>query len=242
MHRLRHLDLGGAGLDDGALWPHRAVGPDMEFSYIAQHASAHEVNGFAQAVFRGALVAHLGAEFFLFGQFTQDTSLFHCVGERFLHINMLAHTHSHGGGDSMRVIGSGNHHCIDALVEFFEHLAEIVELLGLGEPGGFAVQMVVVDVAEGDHIAGVASLVDIAGTLATHADTGDPDLLKWRLVGLCCAGKPASHPKAGAQHRAARHEFTPVYPSCHRTFLPILDQFLERNPQEHPCETALLPV
>ena len=116
MDGLGHFDFWGARFHGGTLWPHGAVGPDMEFFDIAQNTRVNQFNGFAQAAFGCALIAHLGAEFFLFGQFAKNAGFFHGVGERLLNINMLAHAHCHGSGRGVGVVGSGNDDGVDAFV------------------------------------------------------------------------------------------------------------------------------
>ena len=94
------------------------------------------------------------------------------------------------------MVGRAHGHGIDALAHLVEHLSEVVELLGLLEAvlaGG--VELAVVDVADGDHVARAAGVVGIALALALDADAGHGDFFVGRAagLGLRTAGYPIAH-------------------------------------------------
>ena len=99
------------------------------------------------------------------------------MGERLLHVGVLAHGHGGDGGHAVAVVGSGNRDGIDLILHFLQQFPEVLVLLGLGELLGLPVHCIAVDIAEGNDLASLAGgVVGIAAALATGTDTGHADL------------------------------------------------------------------
>src|SRR5262249_46789392 len=75
----------------------------------------------------------------------------------------------------------------DFLAHFVEHLAEIEVAFGVGEFLVLLVETCFVNVADGDDIAELAGVADVAVALAANADAGKADLLAWRV--RCARGR-----------------------------------------------------
>ena len=77
-------------------------------------------------------------------------------------------------------------------------------------------EAVVVDVADGDDVAEVAGLVDVAGALAADADAGDVQplvgLLDLQFLG---PGHPAGHPEPDAGQGRVLEEVTAIGAKSH---------------------------
>ena len=98
--------------------------------------------------------------------------------QRLLAVDVLAHLHGHDGGRGVRVVGRADRHGVDLLAHLVEHLAVVdVTFWPSGTSRACRLASVLVDVAEGDDVAEVAGLVDVAGALAADADAGDVQLL-----------------------------------------------------------------
>ena len=138
------------------------------------------------------------ATFFSRGHLGHQPGLVDRVRQRLLAEAVLAHPHGHQRGRGVGVVGRADGHRVDALAHLVEHLAEVGVALGLGKPllAG-VVQRAFVDVADGDHVAGVAGVARIARALAANADAGHGD----RSLGdlLSCGANAAGHPKANAR-------------------------------------------
>ena len=76
-------------------------------------------------------------------------------------------------GQGVAVVGGADGHGVDVPGHLVVHLAEVVELLGRRELLGLLVERPLVDVAEGDDLAELARLVDVAAPLAADADAGE---------------------------------------------------------------------
>jgi hypothetical protein len=116
---------------------------------------------------------------------------------------MFAHPHRHGAGHGVRVVGRADRDGIDALAHLVEHLAIIVVPLGIGIFLGRLVEGLVVDVADGDHVARLAGVARVALALASHADAGEVDLFVGRLafLRLRAAGDPESRARHGGREQ-----------------------------------------
>src|SRR5262249_302468 len=106
------------------------------------------------------------------------------------------------------------------VAELLEHLAEVVELLQVGELGGelggLLVEVVVVDVAHGDDVAELGDVVGVAVPLAADADAGAVELLLGRLaVGRPGGAAGGPEADAGGQGRGFLQELTTVLLTTH---------------------------
>ncbi len=78
-----------------------------------------------------ALVAHLRGDFVLGGHFGQLPRLGDVVAQRLLAVDALAQLHGDHRRQGVMMVGGGDEHGVDLLAELVEHLAVIVEALGL---------------------------------------------------------------------------------------------------------------
>ena len=79
-----------------------------------------------------ALVAHLRDDLVLPGGLGHGAAFGDRVGQRLLAVDVLALLHGRDGRDRVVMVGRGDHHGVDPLVQLVEHLAEVAEPLGLG--------------------------------------------------------------------------------------------------------------
>jgi hypothetical protein len=107
------------------------------------------------------------------------------MSQGLLAVDVLAELQGHHRDDRVEVIGRGDHHRVDVLL-LFEHSAEIDVGLGAGERFEGALEVVLLDVAEGHDVFG-GETADVARAHAADADAGNVELFARR--GL-----------AGAQH------------------------------------------
>ena len=84
------------------------------------------------------------------------------------------------------MIGGADDDRVDLAVHLIKHLAEIFELLGLGESFEGLCRVAVVNVAQGDDVL-VGHAIDVGGAATTDADCSDVQL----LVGLGRICRPA---------------------------------------------------
>ncbi len=123
----------------------------------------------------------------------------HVVGQRLLRVDVLADLDRHHGGDGVGVIGRGDGDGVDLLAHLVEHLAEVGELSGLGVLGGFGVEALLVDVADGDEVGVLGGLLAVAVAFAADADAGEVDPLVGGFAGKFVGpGLAAGNPNAGA--------------------------------------------
>jgi len=90
---------------------------------------------------------------------------------------MLAHAHRLVGGDGVAVIGRADRDGVDLIAHLVEHFAEVMKLLRAREAGGAGREVLVVNVADGDHIAVLARVFGIARALARDADRRELNFL-----------------------------------------------------------------
>ena len=121
-------------------WAAPAVGPaaavpDVDFLDLAQRAVADQFQRPAERAAVGALVAHRRGDLVLAGQLAQGPRLVDRAGQRLFAEDVLAGLDGRGRDDRMGVVGRGDDHRVD-LLHLVEHLAEVVERLGLSlRPG-----------------------------------------------------------------------------------------------------------
>src|SRR5262249_9761899 len=160
------------------------------------------------------LVAHLRADVVLLGEHAHLPRFPHRVAERLLAVDVLAHPDGLDAGRGVHVVGRADGYRVDLVAELLEHLAVVVERLGLGEALLLLGERMVVDVAESDDGAEVAGLIDVAGALAADADAGELQLAVG-LVGSAGggergAGEPVAWPgESRGLQKVAAVESTP---------------------------------
>ena len=148
----------------------------MQFGDVADDSGLDHFDRATQAAAGAALVAHLGGQFSVASQLPQNTGFMDRLGERLLTVDVLAQAHGRGGGDAVDVVGCGDGHCVDRFADLVEHLPEVLELLGLRVLLPLLGERVPIDVAQAnDGAAAARSVVGVARTLASHADTTDLD-------------------------------------------------------------------
>ena len=200
----------GACSDLWRLWPNGPVCPHMNFLHLADGPGADNFNSLTQAIFCGTLVAHLGADLLFPGKFPENTGFLDRMGKWLLHIYMFAHAHGHGGGGGMCVIRSADHHAINILAHFLEHLAEIVVLFRLGELLTLLAKGIVIHIADGNHIAELSCLINVTATLATHTHAGEAQAFQCR--GFCgCCGNATSKPETCAGNGRVLNKTTTIH-------------------------------
>ena len=123
------------------------------------------------------LVAELGDHFVFAGSLHQRTDFLDAVRQRLFTINMLAMLHGLQGDDRMRVIGRADDYRVDLLVHLVEHDAKVLEPPGLGILRELLGGVVIVHVAQRDHVLAFArDGVNVGASLAADADAGHVEL------------------------------------------------------------------
>src|SRR6185503_17793795 len=169
--------VGALGAVD-ALRPDRAVGPDVNFLDPADQAGMNDFDGAAQAGLGAALVAHLGGELLLGGELSEDAGLVDGLHQGLLAVDVLAELHRGACDDAVAVVGGGDGDGVDLVAHLVEHFAKIFEGFGVGVLLGRELEVVGIDVAQGDDLAaGLGRVFNVGGALAGAADGGDADLL-----------------------------------------------------------------
>ncbi len=143
----------------------------------------------AQAVGSRALIAHLRGDLHLLGRLAHVPGLGDRVRQRLLAVDVLAHVHRHQAGRRVRVVRRADGDGVDLLAHLVEHLAVVevrfrvvlslprprLDLFGVAQVFQGVVEMVLVDVADGDNVAEFAGLGNVAVALAADADAGNAD-------------------------------------------------------------------
>ena len=148
-----------------------------------------------------ALVSHLSHDLRIGErQISQRPRFVHRVGQRLLHVDVLAALHRSFGHDGVQMIRSCDDDTIDVLL-LVQHLAEIgvarglVEFLFEGDAFGPVALLIVlellgdlalrkseIDVREGDEILRLGQLQSVLGSHATNADYREVHGVAGRLV------------------------------------------------------------
>ena len=76
------------------------------------------------------LSSHLGADFLFSGNFLHNASFANVVSQRLFAVAVKPHLHSHHSRGGVSVVWRGNQNGVEVF-DFFEHLAEVRELLRL---------------------------------------------------------------------------------------------------------------
>ena len=133
-----------------------------------------------------ALVAHLRQDLLLPGGLGQGIALGDVVGQRLLAEDVLAVVDRADGGRGVVVIGRGDQHHVEVLVALVEHLAVVVEDLGLGRVLDAVLHhlgdVLLVHVDQGDEVLAQGAAHAVAAH-ARRADHGHAQLVARRLLG-----------------------------------------------------------
>ena len=128
------------------------VAGQVRFGHVADCAVGDPFPDQAHVLGGVALVAYLCDYLVLDGGLAKGADLGHRVRQGLLAIHVLAALDRIHAGHRMRVVRRADDYRVDLLVELVEHLAEVGELLGLGEllesPSG----AIGVDVAQADDV------------------------------------------------------------------------------------------
>ena len=73
------MGTGWSGGNFRSLWPNRPVGPNMNFFNLTDNACTNDFYCFAETVFSGTLITHLGADLLFNSKFTKNASFFYGV-------------------------------------------------------------------------------------------------------------------------------------------------------------------
>ena len=153
-----------------------------------------------------ALVAHLRENLLLPGGLGQGIALGDVVGQWLLAEDMLAVVDGADGGRSVVVIGRGDQHHVEVLVALVEHLAIVVENLGLGRLLDTILHnlgdVLLVHIDHGDKVLAEGAAHAIAAH-ARHADHGHAQLVGRRRLGQHegAAGDARQHSDTGRSRR-----------------------------------------
>src|SRR6476620_2908353 len=99
----------------------------------------------------------------------------------------------------MAMIGRADSNGVDRLLHLLKHFAEIVVLLRVRPAGCGQSKVLVIDVANRDHIARAAGVLRIARSLAADADASELNLFVRRAA--LTRGDSAEGPITGANDR-----------------------------------------
>lgn len=106
--------------------------PSGEFGELIAESEIDHFGEGVDAATGMALVPHLGDDpKFFFGPH-QDFRFLEGAGEGLLDVDVLAERHRLNGGGEVGVVGGADRDGIDVLTHLIEHLAEIMEALGIG--------------------------------------------------------------------------------------------------------------
>src|ERR1700757_3674483 len=104
----------------------------MDFADVSDFAVPDHFGALASAFVRIALVPHLCGDFAFLGSLLQRSTFPDGMGQRLLHIDMLAMLHGEDGGRSMHMIGDTNDYRVDVAALLLDHFAEIFEPRNVG--------------------------------------------------------------------------------------------------------------
>ena len=163
-----------------SLGPMGTVGPNVEFQRFADHTGLDDLNSAAQPGGGAALIAHLCGQFIFPGQLPHHTRFVDGLNERLLAKRVFAHLHRSDRCDAMVVVRCRNCYRINVFADFIEHFAIIFELLEIwkfcGELFGFAIEGVLIHVADGHDVAAApGGVTAVHVSFSTDADASDVD-------------------------------------------------------------------
>ena len=99
--------------------------------HLADEAGIVPFLKLAHAVAGCALVAHLGHHFVAFGGLGEGAGFVDIVGERLLHVDVLAQLHGGQGNHGVVVVGRGHRYGIEILALLIEQLPPVLIVPGL---------------------------------------------------------------------------------------------------------------
>ncbi|MCR4415328.1 MAG: hypothetical protein NUV77_23190 [Thermoguttaceae bacterium] len=148
---------------------------------------------------RVPLVAQLRDDVVLFGGLHQRAALVDRMGQGFLAIDVFAAPDGRHGGHGVEVVGRGHHHGVDLLLHRVEHLAEVLELRGVGPAPERVRGAPGIDIAQGHDVL-ATDRVQVAGPHAPDANARDVQLLvggRLAALGHGVAGHDRRHGHGG---------------------------------------------
>ena len=162
--------------------PGRAIGPDVQFRDVSEHAGANDLDARPGGVRRHALRTHLRRQLFFSGKTRHATCLVDAPGEGLLAIHVFAQLHGRQANGSVHMVGDAHDHGVDLRVHRVEHPAVIAESLCPGEASEGVCCALVIHVAERDDVF-VGQLVEVRSALTAATDDGQiqPFVRAWLL-------------------------------------------------------------
>ena len=189
VHRLGNAHvLFGTG---ESLGPDGTVGEGVHTAHLADLTVPDPFADLADALARGALVAHLGGYLVLGGEFGEQPGLVDGMGQGLFDVNVLAGGDCFGGDDGVRVVGRGYHHGIGRFEQLLVHLAVVVILLGRGITLENVVGIFPVHVAQSDDILALEAFQH-RGAASADADAQDIEF----VAGCRCMSEILSQDRA----------------------------------------------
>ena len=185
----------------------------MHFTDFADQSGGDPLGHLTDAFAGVALIAHLGHDIVLMGGLGEDARFEDGMGDRLLHVDVLAAAHAFHRDVGVRMVGRSDDDGVDVLL-LVEHLAEIGVEGGLGLLLDRAAATAEIQVAERDDVL-FGGIADVARADAAEADRGHVQL----LVGRDRAGgriEPrAGDREGGGGHASIAKEGPAVELRCH---------------------------
>ncbi len=230
----------------------------MHLAYGTDFAGPDHFAELTRADVRMPLVAHLRGDLVLARHLGEHARFPNGARHRLLHVDVQSALDGPSGGHAVNMIGSGDHHRVDALL-LVEHPAEILVARGLR----VAVECLggpdIIGIAQRDDVLGDRAGVDVAVAFAANTDAGDVQFLIGRFVSGAFKRSCTGRQHGGCQEEVSTrqtivHEdfLSPCVPrSPHRDFASALDnqeslpqyqQGLAPRARERPITTRRLPL
>jgi hypothetical protein len=149
----------------------------MNFSNGTYCARLNEFYSSAKTVGCGTLISHLGLHVVPAGGFAHEPGFRRSVGQWLLAIYMLTHPHCPQRCGCMVMVGGTDNHGIDFVTHLIQQRTVVNVLLRVGELLCFLIEPHLVDITDGNYVAKLSGLIDIATTFAADADAGNVQLL-----------------------------------------------------------------
>ena len=147
----------------------------MHLAHLADQPRGDPLGHLPNAFARVALIAHLAHDAVFMGRLGQNTGFEDGVGDRLLHVDVLAAAHALHRHVGVRMVGRGDDHRVDVLA-LIKHLAEIGEEVRLGELLNGPGAATEIQITEGDDIF-IGGVLHVAAADAAETDRGDTELL-----------------------------------------------------------------
>src|SRR5204862_3730056 len=107
----------------------------------------------------------------------------------------LAHPHAGCRDNGVAMVGRADGEGVDLVAHLREHFAEVEELLSFRPTDAGRGQALLVNIADGYHVAGSASVLRVAAPFARYANARELDFFVCRAA--FSAGRAAEPPIAG---------------------------------------------